>query len=665
MFEDLHWIDTETQGFLDTFTDSVASANLLLLVNYRPEYKHEWGQKTYYRQLRLGPLGKAEADELLTFLLGTDASLTALKPLVLEKTEGTPFFVEEVVQTLAEEGVLRGGRGNYSLEATPTELHISPTVQGVLAARIDRLTAEEKELLQQLSVIGRQFPVSLVEQVVSQPEADLYRVLSSLQSKEFLYEQPAFPEVEYLFKHVLTQDVAYRTVLQEQRKGLHERTGQGIESLYTDSLDDHYSELATHYSRSGNTEKAIEYLYLAGEQASQRSANEEAASYLTEALALLKTLPDTPTRSQQELMLLVTLGSTLLLTKGWGAEEVKTVLTRAQELCHYLGETGPPNIIFGLWVMYFSRAEYAQARAIGEQFRTLAHATQNSAYLLGACYTVGANLYQVGEPMRAREQLDHAISLYDRQQAHTLLALYPTDLGVEGRSMQAVVLWLLGYPEQGLQRSQEALSLAQELAHPFSLAFAMSSTALLHQFRRERQAVQDRAEAVIALAEQEHGGAGLSQLREGLAAWWATGAELWRSQFLAVLAEAYGKDEQVEEGLSTVAEALAFVERTEERYYEAELYRLQGELTLQADKRSPEAKGKEAAACFHKAIEVARSQQAKSWELRAATSLARLWQQQGKRAEVHELLAPVYEWFTEGFDTADLKDAKILLGVLI
>ncbi len=232
----------------------------------------------------MAPLGKDEAAELLTFLLGTDTSLTPLKPLILEKTDGTPFFMEEVVQTLAEDGALSGERGHYRLETTPSELHISPTVQGVLAARIDRLAQDEKTLLQQLSVIGRAFPMRLIQGVVSLPEDTLYRVLASLQRKEFLYEQPAFPEVEYLFKHALTQDVAYGTVLHEQRKALHERTGQAMEGLYRTSLSDHYSDLAHHDSRSGNTEKAVEYLGLAGHQAVQRSANDEATRQFTEAI---------------------------------------------------------------------------------------------------------------------------------------------------------------------------------------------------------------------------------------------------------------------------------------------------------------------------------------------------------------------------------------------
>src|SRR5262249_8222961 len=287
IFEDLHWIDPETQGFLDTLSESVGSAPILLLVNYRPEYRHEWGQKTYYTQLRLAPFGKEEADEFLTVLLdisggGMQVSpLQHLKQLILEKTEGTPFFMEEVVQTLAEEGVLSGERGHYRLVQAPTELHISPTVQGGLAARIDRLSRPEKELLQHLAVIGREFSLSLLRHVITQPEDEVYRLLAALQRKEFLYEQPAFPEVEYSFKHALTQEVAYGSVLHEQRKTIHERTGQAMEALYSANLDEHYSELAYHYTRSGNTEKAVEYLHLAGQQAVHRSANAEATHQLT------------------------------------------------------------------------------------------------------------------------------------------------------------------------------------------------------------------------------------------------------------------------------------------------------------------------------------------------------------------------------------------------
>ena len=694
IFEDLHWIDTETQGFLDALTDSVALAQLLLLANYRPEYRHEWGSKTYYTQLRLAPLGPAEAEELLAYLLGTDSGLTSLKSLILEKTDGTPFFMEEVVQTLMEEGALVGERGHYRLETTPTELQISPTVQGVLAARIDRLTREEKGLLQQLAVIGRQFPVSLVKQVVTQPEADLYRVLSALQDKEFLYEQPAFPESEYLFKHALTQDVAYSTVLQEQRKRLHEQTGQAIETLYTEKLEDHYSDLAHHYRLSGNTEKAVAYLELLGKQAVQRSANEEAVHHFTTALDLLQTVPDTLERSRQELALQVALGVPLLATKGFGAPEVEKVYLRARELCGEVGDT--PElfpVLWGLCNFYLVRAEHKRAHELAEQMLRLAQSRQDPALLLEAHSTSGDVLYLQGELAPARTHLEQGIALYDSQQHHSLAFSYGSlDPGVDCLCNTAEVLWCLGYPEQALKRSHEALSLAQEVSHPFSLAFALNLAAILHQLRREGQAAQERAEADIALsieqgfaffsawgtmmqgwmlAEQGQVEEGIAQIREGLAAYQATGAELWRPYYLALLAEAYAKDDQVEEGLRAVAEGLAFVERTEERFSEAELYRLKGELILQKFKACPEPSRRiqgsgfngeeEAEECFQQAIDIAQKQQAKSWELRAATSLARLWQGQGKRAEARNLLAPVYDWFTEGFDTADLKDAKALL----
>jgi predicted ATPase len=273
VFEDLHWVDSETQGFLDTLSESVVSARLLLLVTYRPEYRSEWGQKTYYTQLRLTPFGKKEAEEFLDILLGeyrsplprgegdrVQTDLHALKQLILEKTQGTPFFMEEVVHTLVEEQVLTGDRGHYRLAQAVTDLHMSPTIQGIIAGRIDRLAPEEKLLLQQLSVIGRTCPLALVRRVIAQPEDELSRLLSVLQHKEFLYEESAFPSITYLFKHALTQEVAYNSVLIERRKVLHRQTAQAIEQMFHNQLEDYYSILAHHYSKSGETEKAMNYL---------------------------------------------------------------------------------------------------------------------------------------------------------------------------------------------------------------------------------------------------------------------------------------------------------------------------------------------------------------------------------------------------------------------
>jgi class 3 adenylate cyclase/predicted ATPase len=687
LFEDLHWIDSETQGVLHVLSESVASARILLLVTYRPEYRPDWGQKTYYTQLRLAPLGKEEADELLTFLLGNDASLKALKPLILEKTEGTPFFMEEVVQTLVEERTLLGERGNYRLEKARTELHISPTVQGVLTARIDRLAPEEKAFLHSLAVIGRQFSLSLVRQVVTQPEEELYRLLSSLQNKEFLYEQPAFPEVEYIFKHALTQEMAYSSLLQDQRKILHERTAQAIEALYRATLDEHYSELAHHYSRSGKTEKAIEYLHLAGQQAVQRSANAEAISHLTTALELLKTLPDIPERTQQELTLQIALGPALIATKGQAAPDVGKAYTRARELGQQVGE---PSRLFpvlhGLWAFFVTRAELKAAHELGEQLLSLAQRSQDPTLLLEARRALGETCFWRGEFVSAREQTAQSLALYDPRQHRSLVFLYAEDPGVVCRGFAAWGLWFLGYPDQALKKIHETLALAQELSHPFSLAVGLMNACIVYSLRQEWQAAQERAEALIvlateqgftlwlawvtilrgwALAEQGRGEEGIAQMSQGIGAWRATGAELLRPHFLALLAEAYGKAGQAEEGLAALAEALEVVDKSGERFYEAELYRLKGTLTLQSQVSSPKSQvQKEAEECFQRAIEIARRQQAKSLELRAVMSLSRLWQQQGKREEARQLLAELYGWFTEGFDTKDLQEAKALLQEL-
>jgi class 3 adenylate cyclase len=706
IFEDLHWIDGETQGFLDVLSESVASARLLLLTNYRPEYRHEWGQKTYYTQLRLAPLGRAEAEELLAFLLGNDVSLTPVKALILEKTEGTPFFMEEVVQTLAEEEALSGERGSYRLVQAPTTLQLPSTVQAILAARIDRLAPDEKALLQQLSVIGREFPLGLIRQVIDQPEADLYRLLASLQHKEFLYEQPAFPEVEYIFKHALTQEVAYGTVLQEQRKLLHERTGQALEGLHAATLPEHYSDLAHHYRRSANTEKAIEYLRLAGQQAVQRSAYAEAVNYLTTALELLKTLPDTQERVQQELPLQIALAYSRAITAGYTTPGVGEAFLRAQELCQQLGETPQLSVVLrGLWQFYGLQAEYETAREMVNRGLSLAQRLQDATLLMGAHQDLGFFSLWPGEWEAARKHFEQSLTFYDPRQHRSYMALYDADLGLWSLSEVAIVLWCLGYPEQALQKSREALRLAHELGHPYSTNWVLLCTAWLHQHRREPQETQKQAQAAMTLSEEQgfqlwlawgtvfHGWAralqgqgdeGVVQIRQGMS---NARSELGRTYFLVLLAEGYKSMGQHEEGLRALTEALEFAETKGERIYEAELYRLKGELTLQQTNQKakvPNPKSQslepqsEAEACFQKAIEIAQKQHAKSLELRATMSLVRLRQQQAtqpesrptqpetraKLDEAHKLLSAVYNWFTEGFDTKDLQEAKALLDEL-
>ncbi|MGE4090046.1 MAG: hypothetical protein AB7G75_04310 [Candidatus Binatia bacterium] len=637
----------------------------------------------------------------------SDNNLHALKQLILDKTQGSPFFMEEIVQELVEQGVLVrdgvGARPSTSSGAVPlpTDLHIPPTVQAVLAARIDRLAPEEKALLQQLSVIGRQFPMSLVRQVIPQSEADLYRLLASLQHKEFLYEQPAFPESEYIFKHALTQEVAYGTVLQEQRKLLHERTGQVLETVYAATLSEHYNDLAHHYRRSPNTEKAIHYLQRAGQQAVQRSAHTEAISQITAALELLKNLPETADRSRQELTLQITLGAPLIATTSWTAPEVEKVYTRALALCQQAGETSQlfPTL-WGLWAFYLIRAEYKKAYELGKQLLSLAQSGQDATFLLEAHYSLGVTLTYLGEGALARAHLEQGNALYNPQLHHALAATYGSfDPGVNGLSLLSLTSWLLGYPDQALERSCQAMALTQALAHPFSSALTLGFAAWFRQFRRERQDVQERSEAAVILSSERgfpfplawgtmlRGWAavrhkqreqGIAQIREGLTIYQATGSELARPYFLALLAEAHGIMGQVNEGLVANAEALRLVDKTDERFYEAELYRLKGALTLESKVEGHKSKVEEAEECFLKAIAIAQKQQAKSLELRAVMSLVRLQQQQAvedesrtthhapraKLDEAHRMLSEVYNWFTEGFDTKDLQEAKALLEEL-
>jgi len=691
--EDLHWLDRETQAWLDLLSEEVATARLLLLVNYRPEYQHAWASRTYYTQLRLEPLGQAEAEELLTALLGDDTGATghsplqSLKHLILAKTEGNPFFMEEIAQALFEQGVLvrdpAGGPGftPASLLTALTEMQLPPTVQGVLAARIDRLPVEEKALLQTLAVIGKEFALSLLTRVVKQPEDELQRLLAHLRAAEFIYEQPAFPEPEYTFKHALTQEVAYNALLLERRRGLHERTGQAIEALFPSRLAEHYGALAHHYGRSGNAGKAVEYLQLAGQQAVQRSAYAEAISHVTAAIELLMTLPDTPERTPQELDLQMILGRALQAMKGDGAPETGRAYARARELCQQVGETPQLfRVLAGLRNFYVLQGKFQGARELAEQLLSWAPRQQDPVLLARGYLAMGQVLLWLGDLTAAQAYLEQQKTLYDFQQDRSRTFVHGRD-SVGRLNHAALLLWLLGYPDQALERINDALTLGQEPAHLHDLAFTLCYAAQLHQFRREGPLALERAEAALtlsieqgfalyvargtalrgwALAAQGQGEAGIAQIRRGMAAWRDTGSEVQRPYWLALLAEACANAGQLDRGVRALAEALEAVAITGERWWAAELYRLQGELLLHQVVLDE----KQAEACFVQALDVARRQQAKSLELRAAMSLSRLWQQHGKRAAAHELLAPLYGWFTDGFDTADLQEAKALLDEL-
>ncbi len=520
-------------------------------------------------------------------------------------------------------------------------------------------------------------------------ESLLQQGLRQLVEAEVVYQRGLPPQATYLFKHALIQDAAYQSLLKSARQQYHRQIAQVLEERFAETKETQPELLGHHYTEAGLVGQAITYWQKAGQRASQRSAHVEAISHLTKGLELLKTLPDTPERAQQELSLQMALGAPLTATKGTPAREVGEAYARARELCQQLGET--PQlfpVLRGLWLFYIGRAEHQTARELAEQCLRLAQSPRDPALLLEAQYMLGNTLFYFGEFAPAREHFEQSMALYNFGQHHSHAFLYGQDTGVVCLARAAWVLWFLGYPDQALKLSYKAITLAQELSHPHSLAYAVSSVAIHHQYRREGPAVHEQAEAVMtlsteqgfpmwvawgtmlrgwALAKQERGEEGTSQIRQGMATFRATGAEVSRPYLRALLAEAYEKAGQVEEGLSSLAEALTAVDNSGERWYEAELYRLKGTLTLkQSGVRSPKSEvEKEAEECFHKAIEVARGQQAKSLELRAVMSLSQLWQQEGKKEEARQMLAEIYSWFTEGFDTADLKEAKVLLEELV
>jgi predicted ATPase len=455
-----------------------------------------------------------------------------------------------------------------------------------------------------------------------------------------------------------------------------------LEEWFPDTVETQPELLAHHYTEAGLTEQAIPYWQRAGQHASDRSAHLEAVSHFTTGIELLKTLPETPECIQHALALYIALGAVLQRAKGHAAPEAEHAYTQARALCQQVGETpelGP--VLFGLWRFYVVRAQLHTARELGETLLRLAQRADDPALTVIAHYALGCTWFYLGALPAAHQHLEECIARYTPDQHRVPVFRIGQDPGVTCRTYAAMTLWLLGYPEQALAPLHEALTLAHELSHPFSLAFAWCQAAFVSQWRRDVPAVHEQAEAAVALsteqgftewvamgtslrgwalAMQGQGEEGMALLRQGIAARRAAGAAILVPYLCTLLAEACDHLGYPEDGLQTLAEAYTLIEQHGECWWEAEVCRLRGVLLLRQAVPPPE----EAEACFQRALEVARRQEAKSLELRAAMSLARLWQHQGKRAAARELLAPVYSWFTEGFDTADLQEAKALLDAL-
>ena len=680
VFEDLQWIDSESQGLLNLLADSIGTAKILLLVNYRPEYRHDWGNKTYYTQLRLDPLAKESADEMLAALLGNADELGPVKRLIIDKTEGNPFFMEEIVQGLFEEGVL--ARDDQTRLARPLDaFQIPATVQVMLAARIDRLPAEQKDLLQILAVLGKEFRLSHLRVTAAKSDEELERRLAALQLGEFIYERPAANDIEYIFKHALTQEVAYNSILSDRRKALHERAGRALETLCASQLDDYLDELARHYSRSANLEKAAQYLRLAAGQARSRGVYPQAVAQLKEALELLRKLPADQHVLEEELTTQLALASTLFSKLDLAAlAQVESCLLRAGAIASQLGNYDALlRSLDGLRFFYRFRGEIEQSRVLAEEAlaTALAHLPGAAA---AAHLGLADSLVSSGEFEQARYHFERAQS--SEIPVKTWL---DSDLAAANYCNEnGLTLWILGYPAQAAELGRDALTRARSNGEMDAIPMLLMGSALLHQLLDDwASSMQEGEEALRiseargttpfysvvvgavrgwALAKQGRSQEGLLAMRQALAAHAEAGAAggLAANFELARLAELCGEAGEAKAGLDLVNRALDQVATTGLHICEAELRRIKGELLLNENSDNC----CEAGQCFRSAIEIARHQKAKSWELRATTSLARLLIKQRRRNEARTMLAEIYNWFTEGFDTPDLQEATQLLNEL-
>jgi predicted ATPase/class 3 adenylate cyclase len=681
IMEDLHWVDPTTLEFLGLLVDQGPTARLLTLLTFRPDFSPPWTGRAHLTQMTLPRLPRRQAVEMTGRVAHGKALPPEVVAQVVAKTDGVPLFVEELTKMVLESGLLQAQEDRYALAGPLPPLAIPTTLHDSLMARLDRL-ATVKALAQLGATLGREFAYELLQAVSPWDERTLQQGLHQLVAAEFLYQQGLPPQATYRFKHALIQDAAYQSLLKSTRQQYHQRIAQVLEAHFPETVETQPEWLAHHYTEAGLAEHAIPYWQRAGQQASDRSAHLEAISHVTTGIALLKTLPETPARTQQSLTLHLALGASLQMTKGHAAPEVERAYTQARALCQQVGETPElVPVLLGLWRFYVVRLQLHTARELGDTLLRLAQHADDPALAVIAHYTLGTTWLNFGALPAARTHLEEGITRYTLDQRRALVFRMGHDPGVGCRLHASMTLWLLGYPEQALARLHDALALAHALSHPYSLAYARCWAAMVSQVRPDVPAVYEHAEAAVALSTEQgftlwvawgtslRGWAlamqgqdeeGAAQVRQGIAAWRATGAALYVPYLCTVLADVSAHLSHPADGLQALAEAHTLVEQHEERWWEAEVHRLRGVLLL----RQTETPHAEAETWLQRALDVARRQEAKSLELRAAMSLGRLWQQQGKRMEARELLAPIYGWFTEGFDTADLQEAKALLEAL-
>lgn len=681
VWEDIHWADPSTLELLGLFIEQTPTVSMLNVLAFRPEFAPPWPMQSHMTPLLLSRLERIHIDALVRRLAGGKMLPTEVVEHIVDKTDGVPLYVEELTKMLLESDFLEEHAEQYVLTGVLDSRAIPDSLQASLMARLDRLP-KVREVAQLGAVLGREFDYDMLQALTEMDEPTLQAGLSQLVSHELFYQRGRLPRAKFIFRHVLIRDAAYESLLRRTRQQVHAQVSHLLEERFPDIVETQPELVAHHCAEADRVEAAIDYWRQAGQRALQGSAHAEGIAHLRQGLTLLTTLPETPERLQQELDFQVALGPALIATKGHGTQDVERTYARARELCEQVGDTVRLfPVLRGLFVYYMNGGDVQTGTQLGEQLLHIAQSLSTPEHLVVARCSLGQVLFYRGESTPAYTHFTQALESYNPEEHQALVARYGIDLGVISQAWLARELWQLGYPDQAVQQIEDACRLAQKVAHPFSRAQTLIASALMYQFRHEMSPVQERAEAAAtlaveqgfasvlgratvlkgwALAMQGQDEAGIEELRQGLVADVATGTKAWQPYFLGLLAEAYGECGRLEEGLDSVFEALAIVEHTGVRYYEAELYRIKGIIVLKQRVED----SSEAETCFQQALKVAHFQQAKSWELRAATSLARLWQSQGKRQDAYDLLTPVYDWFTEGFDTADLKEAKVLLTEL-
>jgi class 3 adenylate cyclase/predicted ATPase len=682
VYEDVQWSDPTTLELLEQVIDRVQYLPVLAMITFRPEFASRWPARAHITALALNRLSRKQGVAMVAEVTGGRALPDEVLDQILAKTDSVPLFVEELTKTVLESGLLTDAGHAYALAGPLAPLAIPSTLHDSLLARLDRL-APVKEVAQIGAAIGREFSYELLAAVAPLGDNELRNALGQLAEAELIFRQGTPPQATYSFKHALVRDVAYETLLKSKRQLLHGRIAGVLHERFPEVVEGKPDLMARHCAEAGLAKEAIQYLTRAGRQVLERSANAEAVGHLGKGLTLLETLPAGRERDRVELDVLVSLGPPLVATKGFTDGEVEKIYLRARELCERLENTTQlVPVLVGLANIHLLRAELRQARELGEECLMLAQRHDDPGIRMAAHRMLGSTLHFLGEFPQARAHLEQANALRERHRRRFDASLYLiSGSRVYCRSIFARVLWTLGYPEQASRASDEALRLAEETSHSHTLAQALSLAAAFYLDRRDVQRTERLAREAVALA-TEHDfpywratgclwwgwtlvqrrdmEKGLAQIQQSLAQFRARGDVQTIPHALTVLAGVYGQVGQPQKGLEALAEAVGVLERTNERRREAEIHRLRGELLLSL----PGQHYDEAEACFERALGIADQQNARMWELRAATSLAQVWRDRGKHAEAHDLLAPVYGWFTEGFDTADLKDAKALLEAL-